>query len=102
MIDYLIARIHSVKTDFPDDHMEYMGSGGFDVPLSDAYDPLEIFIIRHYAKYIRALVLHRIEPIRDWQTGYAEAAEGKKEPTHEGESAWLKFVADYPDWATLP
>jgi pimeloyl-ACP methyl ester carboxylesterase len=95
-VDYLIDQITRVQTRYPEKHMAYFRQGGFEQTLSDRYSKLEAYALRYYGKYIRALVQRQIEPLNDYQRHLLDAATAQKEPATDPESAWLKFVAEYP------
>jgi pimeloyl-ACP methyl ester carboxylesterase/uncharacterized protein YifE (UPF0438 family) len=95
-VDYLIDQITRVQTRYPEKHMAYFRQGGFEQTLSDRYSKLEAYGLRYYGKYIRALVQRQIEPLNDYQRHLLDAATAQKEPATDPESAWLKFVAEYP------
>ncbi len=96
-IDYLIGQIYPVKTLYPEAHVSAVMQGGFDQPLGSHYSKREIYFLRHYGKYIRALVQKQVQPLDSFHQGILDAASGKKSATTAPETAWLKFVADYPE-----
>ncbi len=96
-IEYVLGQVHPVTTKYSEKHMAYFVQGGFDQPLNASYSKMDAYIIRHYGKYIRALVRQQIEPLTPIQRDFVDATLGKKQASTDTEKAWLKFVADYPD-----
>ncbi len=98
-IDHLLGQIQQVKTLFPEANMAAFLQGGFDQALGENYSKLEMYTLRHYGKYMRALVQKQVEPLNIYQQGWLDAATGKKAASNGFEAAWLKFAADYPEEA---
>ncbi len=98
-IEYLMLQLDQVKTRYPVRHMQFFVQGGFHQPLGSHYTGMEVYILRHYGKYIRALVQHQITPLNGVQQALVDVAAGTREANANSEKAWLKFRADFPQEA---
>ncbi|MES2948409.1 MAG: DUF413 domain-containing protein [Pseudomonadota bacterium] len=98
-IDYLMGQINPVNTLYPQANMSVFLQGGFDQALGSHYSKREIYYLRHYGKFMRALVQRQVEPLNSFHQDILDAASGKRSATTEHETAWLKFAADYPEEA---
>ena len=95
-LTYLMGQLGSIKTRYPDRHMQFFLQGGFSQDLGSHYNRMEAYILHHYGNYLRALVQHQIEPLNAVQQGMVDVAEGKRDARADAEKAWLKFAADFP------
>ena len=100
-IDQLIQTIEQVHIMFPEEHLQFFLQGGFSVSLGDNYSNVQRYIIQTYGKYIRALVLHKIQPADAYQKDFLKVVQNKLNPKTDSDIAWSNFVKDYPNWATL-
>ena len=97
MIDYLFARIATVKSYFPEDHLAQFDLGGFDVPLSDGYEPFTRYVIRIMGRYLVALGKGEIEPIDAEQERFVRVVQGEGEAKNQVEEGWLRFLREHPE-----
>ena len=100
-ITYLIDEINQIKTRYPEEHMYLFLQGGFEVPLNKHYDKIQVYFIRTYGRFIRALAQNKIKPANEDQRHFLDVIQGKREPDYDAEKAWLMFVADYPNWSDM-
>ncbi len=98
-LDYVLGQIAQVKTAYPDMHMASFLKGGFDQSLGAHYSKQEAYVLRYYGKYLRDLVQHNIQPMNTFHQHFLDVANHQKKPSTDAETAWLKFVADYPEVA---
>lgn len=99
VIAYVLGLVEQVKSDYPEDHLRLLQAGGFDVPLNEAYDALEMNAIHVYGLYLRAVAGGELAPIHPGQRHFIEVANGNAAPSNAFETAWRKFGADYPELA---
>jgi len=97
MITHLLKNMANVESIFPESHMKILINGGFDVKLSDDYDPLSQHLISYAGKYLVLLVNDIIIPFNQQQKRYVEAVQGKVATTRKVEEDFIKFMKQYPD-----
>lgn len=90
MLDYLKERISTVKTIFPDSHLEVISRGGFDLPL-DGYSPVLQYSIRNFGRYFVALNRGEIRPINKSQEEFLKLIRKERWPRSRLEWEFLKF-----------
>ena len=101
VVAYLMEQFDRTKTRYPHGHVQFFSQGGFHQPLGNHYSKMEAYILRHYGKYIRALVQRQIAALNGEQQELLDVADGKREARAHAERAWLKFVADFPQESKL-
>ena len=94
----MIELVAGVKSAFPEEHLDYLSMGGFDVELDNTYSDIEKMIIHSIGIYLRALANSRLEPI-PVNEPFLAVVHGKRKAKDYFETAWLKFSGDYPDLA---
>ncbi len=100
MITHLLHRMDKVKNSFPDDLLQLLSSGGYDVELSDDYSLLLKYIIRNYGKFQMAVINGTFKPfITDPENEhFIRVARGEAKASTEGEKEWMKFMREYPEF----
>lgn len=98
-IDAVINLIGSTKSFFPDEHIDYLSKGGFDVVLDDSYSEMEKKVIRIMGIYLSALANGELEP-EPFNEPFLAVVRGNAKPASDFDTAWLKFRKDYPELAT--
>ncbi|WP_163338890.1 DUF413 domain-containing protein [Desulfopila sp. IMCC35008] len=97
MIAYLLNRITEVRNIFPEEHLQYLIDGGYDVYLSDDYSPDVQYIIHNYGKYFMAVTDGSLKPFYPEQEYFLKVTKGEAPAITEIDKGWLKFLRDYPD-----
>ncbi len=97
LIDYVIQQIETVPNILPEDHLQIFFKGGYDVELSDDYNPMMVYAIHAFGKYIMALVTGEIDPVFPDQVQFIDAVNGKIPPDNVGEEEWIRFMQEYPE-----
>jgi triacylglycerol esterase/lipase EstA (alpha/beta hydrolase family) len=95
-IQHIIKSIEKVKTAIPESHLQIYVTGGYDVELDNKYNDIEKYIIRTIGKYLAALSSKNIEAVDQRQAHFVKVSQGKADPLTVVETAWLKFVKDFP------
>lgn len=98
----IIRIVSEVRAPFPDDFIAMLMRGGFQVPLDARYSARERHYIRSIGVFMDAMASGRLQPIHPAQQQFVRVARGEAAPGSDVETAWLKFVADYPDRSALP
>lgn len=93
---YIVDLIHSVRTEYPDEHMMAMKRGGYNLPLDDQFTDMDKYILNTFGQYIVALLKEEIKPIDSFQQHLIDVVYHGKPAKYEGETAWLKFAESYP------
>ncbi|CAM2006390.1 DUF413 domain-containing protein [Acanthopleuribacter pedis] len=91
-LDLLIELIGQTKSHFPEAHLAYLVRGGYDLPPSVAFTPLEGYAITVYGRYLDALVRGDIVPFHEDQEHFLKAVAGKVKATNPYETAWIKYM----------
>ncbi len=97
-IDTMFNLLSQVKNPFPDKHLYYFSKGGFDVELDSSYSEMEKAVIQRMGIYLRALANGKLEPI-PLNEPFLAVVRGRSEPVNAVDTAWLKFIKDYPELA---
>ena len=90
-IAHVIRAIAETKSPFPDDHLRVLDQGGYDLPLTADFTPLEAFLVRHLGHYMDAMVSGQIQPIHPDQKAFIDQCTGKSRPDLPAATAWLKL-----------
>lgn len=93
---HIVSLIHSVKTEYPDEHMTAMKRGGFNLPLDEQFTDMQKYLLNTFGQYIVALLKEEIKPINSFQEHLIDVVNHKQPAKYEAEIAWLKFAQDYP------
>ena len=96
-IQHIIKSIGKVKSTIPESHMKIYITGGYDVDLDDSYSDREKYVIRAGGKYLAALSSGKIDAVNQMQAHFVQVSQGKAEAQTIADTAWLKFVKDYPE-----
>ena len=73
MIDHLLDKINEIKSSFPEEQMDVLLKGSFDVPLSEAYSPVTQYFIRTIGKFLLALAMDQLKPKHPDQKHFVQA-----------------------------
>ena len=101
VVSHLLDRLTKVEISYPQEHRDYLLKGGFSVENKKAYTPREIHALRYFGAYMRALVEEDIAPFNDYQIAFLAAVRDEEPAVDHVDSAWKKFVNEYPAWRTL-
>jgi len=93
--------IEEVKSPLPEAHLKELLKGGFGVDLGKEFSPMERHFIRSIGHWLEALASGAISPFHSDQEHFVQVCKGEKTPENEIETAWLKFVREYPDRSGL-
>jgi uncharacterized protein YifE (UPF0438 family) len=72
-------------------------TGGYDIDLDDGYSDIEKYVIRAIGKYLTALSSGKLDAVEQRQAHFVKVSQGKAKALNVVETAWLKFVRDYPE-----
>ncbi len=98
-IEHIIKSIGEVKSVFPQSHLKVLTSGGYDVDLGNHYTEKEKYYIRIMGKYLYGLASGTLNTLGSSELErFVEVAQGKAKAKSDPETAWLKFVKDYPQY----
>ncbi len=96
-IEFVVSHISEVSIGWPDEHLDKLGEGGFDVELGDDYSPVDRYTIQTYGHYFRALLQGEIDPLEPSQAHLLDVIRGLAEPQNPSELLWLRFTREHPD-----
>jgi len=74
LISYILGRLKGVNNVYPEDHLQYCFLGGYEVELSDDYNPLDKHIIHNYGKYWMAVTKGVLKPFFEDQDFFVKLA----------------------------
>ena len=86
-----------VRTPFPEPFMRALMEGGYRVALGSHYTPLEAFYIHNLGFFMDAIASGALTPLDPSQQHFVRAVNGDLEPNSAIETAWIKFIREYPD-----
>lgn len=95
-IDRVISLIEKVKSNFPADHLEVLAKGGFSVPLSDLFSPIEKFIIETMGIYMQAIEQGTLQAT-PFNQQFLDVIQKNSLPETVFDTAWKKFRDEYPE-----
>jgi pimeloyl-ACP methyl ester carboxylesterase len=98
-IDAIVRTIEQTKNPFPADHLAEMNRGGYDLPLTADFSPMEVYFVRYLGHYMEALVSGRLQPCHPAQKQFLDEVAGRRRAEFPASTAWLKFKRLYPDSA---
>lgn len=98
MIAYVVKLMEKVKNFYPEEQLQYMFAGGYDVDLGDDYSPIGKFFIRNYGKSAMAVTKGVISPFYPEQENFLRVNRGERPPQNEVEKDWLKFRREFPEF----
>jgi hypothetical protein len=93
--------VEEVKAPLPEAHLKEFLKGGFGVDLGKGFSPMERHFIRSMGHWLEALASGSITSFHPAQEHFVQVCKGEKTPENEIETAWLKFVREYPDRSGL-
>lgn len=97
VVSYILDHMKGVKNIFPEDHLEYLFLGGYDVDLNDSYSPLEKYIIHNLGRYWMAVSDGTLQPFSEEQEYYFKEIQGEVPIKHDLINGWLRFMQEYPE-----
>lgn len=97
MITYVLDQMEGVKNFFPDEHLQYLIQGGYDVPLPKDYSQMMQFIVHNYGKYWMAVTNETLKPICQEQEYFVKVMRGELPAKDEVVKGWLKFLKEFPE-----
>ncbi len=97
----ILAIVDEVRAPVPEPHLQALAKGGFDVPLGSDYTPLEAYLIRTIGHFMEAMASGSLAPTHPVQEHFVRAVRGEVAPDIAAETAWIKFIRDYPDRQAL-
>ncbi len=99
-IQYIIRTINQLKSPYPESHIQANLAGGYNVALSDDYTDKEKYFIHTRGRYMSLLANGSLDTLDDPALEHFVAvAQGKAKAETDPETAWVKFIRDYPQYA---
>ncbi len=96
-IRHVVTAISQVKSPFPESHIKVLMRGGYDVDFNDSYSEKDKHYIRTMGKYLYAVAGGKLEYSGSPSLErFVEVAQGKASARTDVETAWSKFIEDYP------
>lgn len=97
-IDHILGTFAQARPPFPEAALRSMAGGGYPAAAEDpAFLPLEAYFVRHYGRFMDALVAGEIAPFHPVHEHFLRAARGEAEAENPFETAWVKLSRAYPD-----
>ena len=100
-INHFLQVVGSVKSLFPEDHLQVLLTGGYQLELGRDFTPMEAYIIRNIGRYMDVLVAGGLKPVDSFQVHFIAACRGEVRPNNPAETAWVKFNRAFPDRSKL-
>lgn len=97
VIDEILRIVDEVHAPFPDSFMHELMKGGYRVQLGPHYTPMEAHFIHNIGFLMEAMAAGKLAPIHPSQEHFVKAVRGELPPDSPVETAWIKFLAEYPD-----
>ena len=98
VIRFIVDSLDKLKNVYPDAHLEALSKGGYEVVLGPDYSDKERYYIRYMGRFFSALINgslnYQDSPVLE---RFVNVAKGKVAAISEAETAWLKFMRDYPE-----
>lgn len=100
-IERIVQSIGRVRADdYPESHIEALLAGGYDVELDATYTDREQHFIHTMGHFMALLANGTLSTLGDpVLEHFVQAAQGEAEAKTGPETAWLKFIQDYPQYA---
>ena len=102
MIETIVGIAQEVRSPFPDDFLRELDKGGYAVALGPSYSAMEAYFIHRIGHFMEAMAAGDLVPFHPSQSHFVKAVRGEVRAENEVETAWIKFVHDYPDRSGLP
>jgi len=96
-IAHIVSKIDTIKPIYPEPRLVLLNKGGYDVPLGEGYTPRAKYMVRNFGVYLMALTNGTILPFNPDEAYLLEVVNGDKPPQNEFQSAWLRFLEEYPE-----
>jgi hypothetical protein len=102
-IQRIIQSLGQVRnSDYPVCYINALIAGGFAVELNGNYTDKEKYYIRTMGHFIALLANGTLDTLGDpVLEHFLQVAHGRAKASTDAETAWMKFVLDYPDYAVL-
>ncbi len=97
-ISYILDRLSGVNNVFPQEHLQYCFMGGYEVELSDDYNPMDKHIIHNYGKYWMAVSTGVLKPFYEDQELFVKIVRGEVPSELDIITGWLRFMQEYPEF----
>ena len=98
-IAYIMQAIEQSKIIVPEPHLKANLAGGYDVELDASYNRQEQYYIRQRGKYMAMLANGSLDTLGDpILEHFVAVAQGRAEAGTTAETAWIKFIRDYPQY----
>lgn len=99
-IRYVLHAISQVENVYPEEHLKVLALGGYTEELTDRYSPMEKHLILSMGKYLAALANGTLGTLGSAELQrFVKVAQGQAEAKSDAETAWRKFISDYPNYA---
>ena len=97
----IIQSIDQLRNDdYPHTHLEALIAGGFDVDLDASYTDKEKYYIFTMGNFMSLLANGTLDTLGDpVLEHFVQVAQGNAKARTNAETAWLKFILDYPRYA---
>ncbi|HEX5055449.1 MAG TPA: DUF413 domain-containing protein [Gammaproteobacteria bacterium] len=96
----IIRIVGEIQSPYPEPYLRELAKGGYQVELGPHYTPLEKFYIRNMGFFMDALASGELAPLQSTQQHFVATLRGEASPRGEMETAWMKFIHEYPDRRT--
>ena len=96
-INEILRIVEEVHAPFPDSFMHELMKGGYRVELGPLYTPIEAYFIHNIGFFMEAMASGELIPFHPSQEHFVKAIRGDLLPDSPVETAWIKFIQDYPD-----
>jgi uncharacterized protein YifE (UPF0438 family) len=100
-IRHVVGVVEEVRSPFTEEHLRELDRGGYPVALGRSYTPVEAYLIHNLGHWLDAMASGAIAPFHPAQAHFLAVVRGEARPGNPAETAWLKFVKDYPDRRAL-
>lgn len=100
VIQYVTDSIQRVKNNLALSHFKYIQQGGYNIRLDETFSQKEMYAIRHYGFYLKAIFDNKINSVIPETDHLHEIVYGDLEPDSYFQAAWKKFYIEYPELAS--
>jgi pimeloyl-ACP methyl ester carboxylesterase len=99
-IEHIVRSIGAMKSPYPESHIEANIAGGYDLELDERYSDTEKHYIRNRGTYMSQLADGTLGTLGiEALEHFVEVVQGRAEAETDAETAWVKFIQDYPRYA---
>ncbi|CAM2064356.1 DUF413 domain-containing protein [Sulfidibacter corallicola] len=93
VVDYVLAYVHALSIDYPQDHIASLLKGGFEVRGTN-YSARQKHLIETVGHYFLDLTEGRLEPVNADQAHFVRASRGEVKPKSHTERGWIKYLRE--------